>query len=75
MCETFKIDKNEGDTKINKIISDEFFPNLLDGLPTTTEIAKMVEFLCSNDAKHITGQNFIIDSGYSLSNYVNSSVE
>lgn len=75
MCDMYNIDIYEKDSKINKIISDNFFPNLLEGLPTPSEISKMAMFLSSDDAKHITGQNFIIDSGYSLSNYVDSSVE
>lgn len=75
MCQMYNINENENDNKINKVISDNFFPNLLEGLPTTNEIAKMVYFLCSNDANHITGQNFIIDSGYLLSNFVDTSVE
>lgn len=75
MCKMYNVNKNENDEKINKIISEKFFPNLLEGLPTTDEIAKLVEFLCSENAKHITGQNFVIDSGYTLSNYVDSSVE
>lgn len=75
MCKMYNVNKNEKDEKINKIISENFFPNLLEGLPTPDEIAKMVDFLCSDNAKHITGQNFVIDSGYVLSNFVDSSVE
>lgn len=75
MCKMYSIDKDESDEKINKVISENFFPNLLEGLPKIDEIAKMVDFLCSEGANHITGQNFIIDSGYLLSNYVDSSVE
>jgi 3-oxoacyl-[acyl-carrier protein] reductase len=75
MSKLYNLEENENDEKINQVISDNFFPNLLQGLPTTYEISKLVEFLVSENAKHITGQNLIIDSGYTLSNFVDSSVE
>ena len=55
--------------------SSEFFPNLVGSVPFPGEIAEAVYFLCSKNASKIMGQNIVIDSGYTLSDYVNSSVE
>jgi NAD(P)-dependent dehydrogenase (short-subunit alcohol dehydrogenase family) len=48
---------------------NNFFPNLTGKIPVPNEIAELVLFLTSSKANAITGQNLIIDSGYSLSNY------
>ena len=36
------------------------------GLLNGSDVAKLITFLLSNDSKYITGQNFIIDDGWSL---------
>lgn len=75
MSVAYGLDILESDDFINKVISEKFYPNLSMGLPRVDEIAKLVIFLCREEAKHITGQNLIIDSGYSLSDFVKGSVE
>lgn len=75
MCQAYDICIDADDVVINKAISENFYPNLVMGLPSVDEISRLVEYLCCEDAKHITGQNIIIDSGYSLCNFVESSVE
>ncbi len=75
MCETYDINLEAGHDVINKVISERFYPNLVMGLPSVDEISGLVWYLCGEQAKHITGQNFIIDSGYSLCDYVKGSVE
>lgn len=75
MCKAYNIALDADDIFINKKISENFYPNLVMGLPTVNEISGLVEYLCHEDAKHITGQNIVIDSGYSLCNFVEGSVE
>ena len=55
--------------------SSEFFPNLVGSVPFPGEIVEAVYFLCLKNVSKILGQNIVIDSGYTLSDYVNSSVE
>jgi 3-oxoacyl-[acyl-carrier protein] reductase len=52
-------------------IINTIFPNLTGEIPTPNDIAELVLFLVSPKANAISGQNLIIDSGYSLSNYAN----
>jgi 3-oxoacyl-[acyl-carrier protein] reductase len=52
-------------------IINTIFPNLTGIIPTPNDIAELVLFLASPKANAITGQNLIIDSGYSISNYAN----
>lgn len=75
MCEKYKITNKNDEIKINGVISKEFYPNLVLSLPKANEIAGFIEYLCSDNARHITGQNIIIDSGYSLSDFVKKSIE
>jgi len=75
ICDRYGLDKNSSDNEISQVASSEFFPNLVGSVPFPGEIAEAVYFLCSKNASKIMGQNIVIDSGYTLSDYVNSSVE
>lgn len=39
---------------------------ILDRMASEDEIAKVVRFICSNEASYITGQNIIVDGGYTI---------
>lgn len=63
--------KSGGNTLDTDEIINTIFPNLTGKIPTPNDIAELVLFLASPKANAINGQNLIIDSGYSLSNYAN----
>lgn len=63
--------KSGGNTLDTDQIINNIFPNLTGKIPTPNDIAELVLFLASPKANTINGQNIIIDSGYSLSNYAN----
>ena len=75
ICDRYGLDKNSSDNEISQVASSEFFPNLVGSVPFPGEIAEAVYFLCLKNVSKILGQNIVIDSGYTLSDYVNSSVE
>ena len=41
---------------------------LLDRIADPKEIAEVVLFLCGDKCKYITGQNIIVDGGFSIKN-------
>ena len=50
---------------------DDYIPSIIENTPAkrlgnTTDIANMVEYLLSDKADFITGQEFVIDGGYTL---------
>ncbi len=47
-----------------KIAPEVFFPSLTGKLTTCDQVAKLIVFLCSEDADNITGHHFVIDGGY-----------
>ena len=51
-------------SKQEKEILEEQIP--LKRLARPDEIAKVVSFLCSNDNSYLTGQNIIVDGGYTI---------
>ena len=58
------------DTDMNRCFSDEERAQIIDDIPlgrmgTVSEVAKLVRFLCSEDAGYITGQVIGIDGGFS----------
>ena len=59
------------DTKMTSVLSDDIKNQVLNEIPLkkfgdTTDIAKAVLFLASNDAKYITGQTLSVDGGLSI---------
>ena len=57
------------DTDMNRCFSDEERAQIIDDIPlgrmgTVSEVAKLVRFLCSEDAGYITGQVIGIDGGF-----------
>ena len=59
------LDVNAKDAEIDQYASRHVFPNLVHQLARPSDVAKTVEFLLSDAASRITGQNLIIDGGYS----------
>lgn len=50
---------------------DEYIPSIIENTPAkrlgnTTDIANTVEFLLSDKASFITGQEIVVDGGYTL---------
>jgi len=48
----------------NRFIKNYAQKTALNRMASTSEIASAVIFLCSNDSSYITGQNLIVDGGY-----------
>jgi NAD(P)-dependent dehydrogenase (short-subunit alcohol dehydrogenase family) len=53
-----RADKEEKDQNLNMIPMKRF--------SEPSEIADLIYFLCSDNAKSITGQNIFIDGGYTI---------
>ena len=59
------------DTEILDNVSEEVLQQMIDTIPlkragTAEEIANAVVWLCSDGASYITGQNLIIDGGFTV---------
>ncbi|XP_022888451.1 secoisolariciresinol dehydrogenase-like [Olea europaea var. sylvestris] len=58
--------KDTGKEKVEELIHE--IANLKETIPETNDIAEAALFLASDGSKYVSGQNLVIDGGYSVTN-------
>lgn len=66
MIESMKQTSFKCSDDFNTSVASDVFPSLTKKLVSPQQIADTISFLCSESANSITGQNIILDGGYSL---------